>query len=446
MGFKRDFIWGVATASYQIEGAFNKDGKGLNIWDDFTHTEGKISDGSNGDVACDFYDKYEKDIELMAELGVNAFRFSISWSRIMPSGRGKVNRKGIDFYNKVIDLLLKKNIVPFITLYHWDMPSEIYKNGGFKSDEIVDCFCEYTKLVCDCFGDRVKNFITFNEPFSFISNGYVKGIHAPGEKVDVKTTLQIIHRMLLCHGNAVKIIRENVEGAKVSIATSSWAACPISEDAYDLAKKDYFSINRESPSECVSIYLDPIIFGDYPKEYYDYFGDILPFKDKNDLKIISQPIDSCCHNIYTGYKMDGNGIKTNAPTYYGAPLTSVGWEFMPESIYYGSKMLYERYGLPIVITENGMSMIDLVNKNGQVRDFPRIDYISEYLKELRRASEEGIEVDGYFMWSYCDNFEWAEGYNPRFGLVYIDYATQKRTPKESFYWYKGVIKDNGENL
>ncbi len=438
MEFKKDFIWGVATAAYQIEGACEEDGKGQSIWDVHAHTPGRITDGSNGDVACDFYHRYEEDIELMAKLGVKAYRFSISWARILPDGVGKINQKGIDFYNRVIDLLLKKGIEPYITLYHWDLPSAIYNNGGFKRDKIVEEFLEYTEVVCKSFGDRVKNFITFNEPSSFIIDGYVNGYQAPAEKVDTKTNLEITHRMLLCHGEAVKKIRKEVKGAKVGIATASWIACPKNDGAYEKAKEVYFSIKGG-----VTIYLDPIIKGDYPKDYYETFKDCLPQIKEGDMETINQPIDYCYHNIYTGYKVDENGNIKKAPTFDGATISDIGWQYMPESIYYGCKMLYERYGLPIIISESGVSMTDIVNADGQIRDYPRIDWISGYLKELRRASDDGVDIAGYFVWSFCDNFEWSEGYRFRFGLVHVDYQTLKRTPKASFYWYNQVIKSNG---
>jgi beta-glucosidase len=448
MGFIKDFTWGVATASYQIEGAWNVDGKEPSVWDEFAHTKGVIEDGQTGDVACDFYNRYEEDLLLMKKLSVNAYRFSVSPTRILKAD-GSVNEKGIEFYNKVINLCLKYKIEPYVTLYHWDLPVSIQKEGGFLNRELIVGFFEnYASVVAKYFGDRVKNFITFNEPFSFISNGHVYGRHAPGLKLDKKDTLNVIHNFLLSHGTIVKVLRERVRNAKIGISTSSWVACPVTEDLLDVevARKDYFSLNVESPSECVSIYCDPIYLGDYPKEYYQEFKDILPEIKRGDLELISQKTDFLGHNIYTGYKIGVNGKVDKFPNSLGNAVSDIGWEFMPESLYWGVKFLFERYNLPVFITENGVSMASVISKNGKVRDDARIDYMTPYLKELMRASDNGVDVRGYFYWSFCDNFEWACGYRARFGLVYIDYKTQQRIPKTSYNWYKKVIKTNGKSL
>ncbi len=446
--FKKDFVWGTATASYQIEGAWKEGGKLLSVWDEFSHNSGKIIDGQTGDIACDFYHRYEEDLLLMKKLGVNAYRFSISMPRIMRED-GSVNENGVDFYNKVINLCLSYKIQPYVTLYHWDLPSFIQNKGGFLDRELITTwFLKFSTVVCERFGDRVKNFITFNEPFSFISNGHVYGRHAPGLTLDRKDTLQVIHNMLLSHGVMVKTIREKVKGVKIGISTSSWVACPKTNSKIDeqIAKNEYFKIDEESPSESVSIYCDPIYLGDYPKEYYEKFKDILPEIKDGDLALISQKTDFLGHNIYTGYKIGESGKEEKLPNKIGNAVTDIGWEFMPESLYYGAKFLYERYKLPIFITENGVSMTDVVNFNGKVRDTARIDYVQAYLKALEKASDDGVDVGGYFYWSFCDNFEWACGYRVRFGLIYIDYETQKRIPKDSYYWYKKVVKSNGKCL
>ncbi|MBO7214714.1 MAG: beta-glucosidase, partial [Clostridia bacterium] len=435
MAFKKDFVWGTATASYQIEGGYNEDGKTLSVWDRFSHVPNAIIDGQNGDVACDFYHRYEQDLLLMKKLKVTAYRFSLSMTRII-NENGTVNEKGVEFYNKVINLCLSYNITPYVTLYHWDLPIHIQDKGGFLNRELIVSFFEnYAKIVATSFGDRVKRFITFNEPFSFISNGHVYGRHAPGLKLDKKDTLTVIHNMLVSHGVIVKVLRENVKGAIIGISTSSWVACPTTDCDEDiaLAKDCFFALDDNSPSENVSIYCDPIYLGDYPKEYYEKFKDILPEIKDGDLALISQPTDFIGHNIYTGYHVGKSGKNQLLPNKIGNAVTDIGWEFMPESLYYGAKFLYERYKLPIFITENGCSMTEVVNKKGKVRDTARIDYMQAYLGALKKACEDGVDVGGYFYWSFCDNFEWACGYRARFGLIYIDYETQKRTPKSSYY-------------
>ena len=448
MAFKKNFVWGTATASYQIEGAWNEDGKTPSVWDRFSHTDGKIMDGQTGDVACDHYHRYQEDLLLMKKLGVNAYRFSLSMTRILNED-GAINEKGIEFYNNVINLCLSYKITPYVTLYHWDLPVYIQEKGGFLNRDLITTFFEnYARVVASQFGDRVKHFITFNEPFSFISNGHVYGRHAPGLTLDKKDTLSVIHNMLVCHGVIVKTLREKVENAKIGISTSSWVACPItnSKEDYECAKTEYFAIDESSPSENVSIYCDPIYLGDYPKEYYEKFKDILPEIKDGDLKLISTPTDFIGHNIYTGYKIGVHGKVKNFPNKIGNAVTDIGWEFMPESVYYGVKFLYERYNLPVFITENGTSMTDVVNNCGKVRDTARIDYVSAYLSALKKATEDGVDLRGYFYWSFCDNFEWACGYRARFGLIYVDYETQKRIPKDSYYWYKKVVKSNGKKL
>ncbi|MBQ3235126.1 MAG: beta-glucosidase [Clostridia bacterium] len=448
MAFKKDFVWGTATASYQIEGAITEGGKTLSVWDRFAHEKGTIIDGQNGDVACDFYHRYEEDILLMKKLGVNAYRFSLSMTRLLNED-GSVNLNGVDFYNKVINLCISYKITPYVTLYHWDLPVYVQDKGGFLNRELITAFFDnYAKVVAEHFGDRVKTFITFNEPFSFISNGHVYARHAPGLKLGRADTLKVIHNMLLCHGVIVKVLREKVKGAKIGISTSSWIACPTSDGKEDIevARNTYFGLDDASPSENVSIYTDPIYLGDYPKEYYEKFKDILPEIKEGDMELISQKTDFLGHNIYTGYKVGASGKVETLPCKIGNAVTDIGWEFMPESIYWGVKFLYERYNLPVFITENGVSMTEVVNSSGKVRDTARIDYVSAYLSALKKATDDGVDVGGYFYWSFCDNFEWACGYRARFGLIHVDYETQKRTPKNSYYWFKKVVKSNGKRL
>jgi len=446
--FKKGFLWGVASASYQIEGAWCEDGKEPSIWDDFSH-EGKIKDGQAGDVACDSYHRYEEDIKLIKGLSVDVYRISVSMPRIIKSD-GSVNEAGLDYYNRVIDCCIKNGITPYLTLYHWDLPSYLQQKGGFLNREVItEAFKQYATVVGARFGDRVKNFITLNEPFSFISNGYAKSRHAPGLSLAKKDILTVMHNALLCHGVMVRALRDTVKDCRVGITTSSWVACPLDEnDQEDIecARRSYVDINEENPSETVVSYCDPIYLGDYPKEYYEAFADILPEIREGDMSIISQKTDFIGHNIYTGYKIGKDGRVQNFPNVQGACVSSNNWEFMPESIYWGIKFLYERYNLPIIITENGVAVCDLLNERREVRDEGRIDFVSAYLRAVKKASDEGARVDGYFYWSYSDNLEWAAGYRYRFGLVYIDYKTLKRIPKHSYYWYRRVVKSNGKAL
>ena len=448
MSFRKDFIWGVATAAYQIEGAFDEDGRGRSIWDEFTHTEGKIYDNSTGDIACDHYHRYKEDVRLMAELGIKAYRFSISWSRIFLDGTGAVNRRGIDFYNDLINELLRYGIEPYVTLYHWDLPYTLHLKGGWLSDDISDCFELYTTIVAESFGDRVKNFITFNEAPVFTGCGYSQGCHAPGYSLSDKELLRICHNVHKAHGKAVRALRKNVRDVKIGFTMATTTSVPMSDKDIETARNSYFSCGKGHFlfSEC--FWMDPIVFGKYPDELMKAYGDILPEISDEDMKLISAPIDFIGLNIYSGnlIKTGEKGLAERVHCPAGHPRTAIGWNVIPSSIYWRTKFYYDRYRLPIYITENGMSAHDCISLDGKVHDPNRIDFLNRYLLELRRAAEEGTDIRGYFQWSLIDNFEWAKGYSERFGLIYADYPTQKRIVKDSGYWYKTVIENNGENL
>lgn len=442
MSLKKDFLWGAATASYQIEGAWNEDGKGLNIWDEFSHQPGRVENNSTGDVACDHYHRYREDVKLMSELGLKAYRFSLSWSRILPEGTGKVNQAGIDFYNNLIDELLKYNITPFITIFHWDLPYALHLKGGWLNPEISTWFEEYTEVIAKAFGDRVKNFITLNEPSVFMGCGYWHGVHAPGIKYGLKDILQIGHNIHMAHGKAVKVLRSAVPDAKVGITLATQPMIPVTGADEKAAFDSYFDggLNGGSCMWSTCYWLDPIVLGSYPKELLEQAGDLFPSFTADDMALISQKIDFIGLNIYEA-KYQGQYTR---PT--GAPHTEIDWDVYPDALEWGIKLNYKRYNLPIYITENGLSTHDWVSLDGKVHDPNRIDFLNRYLRGLKRAAESGCEVNGYFHWSFMDNFEWAKGYNPRFGMVYVDYQTQKRTPKDSAYWYREVIESNGENL
>nr|UQW60627.1 beta-glucosidase [uncultured bacterium] len=438
----KDFIYGAATAAYQIEGAYREDGKGESIWDVFTHQKGNIKHGDTGDAACDHYHRYREDVALLAELGVDAYRFSLAWTRIIPDGTGEINPKGIDFYNRLIDELLAHGIEPYITLYHWDLPQRLYERGGFLNPDMPQWFYEYAKVVGRAFGDRVKHFITINEPQCILACLNGSG-QAPNLRCTVKDRLTATHTLLKAHGMAVKALRETVRDVKIGYAPCGFVHCPKddSEEEIEFARKAYFEIPENDPTECVSIFSDFVFFGDYPKEYYEKFHDVLPNIQPSDFALISQPIDFYCQNIYfgaTGKNVDGRFVQDEYRG--GFPRNTIGWNIYPDAMYWGARFLYERYKTPLYITENGMPNIDFVSLDGKVHDPQRIDFIERYLQALERAKADGADVRGYFYWSLLDNFEWAHGYDQRFGLVYVDYPTQKRIPKDSFYYYRQRIK------
>ncbi len=378
----------------------------------------------------------------MAELGVDAYRLSVSWPRILPLGDGEVNQAGIDFYNRLIDELLAHGIEPYITLFHWDLPQCLFERGGFLSPDMPLWFYNYAKVVGEAFGDRVKKFITINEPQSILAS-YNKSTHAPNLKYSVKEQLTVAHNLLKSHGMALKALREVVPGGAGGFAPAGEVACPtdLSSEAIELARRAYFSISRDNPASSVSLFSDPVFFGDYPSEYYEIFRDNLPDIDPEDFKLISQPIDFYCQNIYVGFTVKEINGEYKADEYPGGfPRNTLGWNIFPPAMYWGLKFLYERYKTPIYVTENGMPNIDLVSLDGKVHDPQRIDFIERYIRELERAKNEGVDVRGYFYWSFLDNYEWSFGYDPRFGLVYVDYNTCERIPKDSFYYYKNRIK------
>lgn len=452
MGFSKDFLWGVASAAYQIEGAADEDGKGQSIWDVFTHEGGHVREDDNGDVACDHYHRYKEDVALMAELGARTYRFSISWSRVIPKGIGEVNPKGIEFYNNLIDELLSKGIEPCIVLFHWDLPQALEEKGGWLNPESVDWFVYYTEVCAKAFGDRCKIFYTFNEPQCFIGEGYFHGSQAPQRHYTMKECMPILHYVMLAHGKAVIKLRELIPDVKVGYAPTSAGCVPITDDEKDVeaARQSFFKIDADWWMWNVPLFSDPVMLGRYPTEdpFVAENMKYLPDTWEEDLKIMNQPLDFYGQNLYYGHlwKMgdDGNPEWVKKPKGYDRSMNT--WPITPRVMYYAPKFLYERYKTPIVITENGMACHDLVSLDGKVHDPNRIDYTHRYLRELRRANDDGIEIAGYYHWSFTDNFEWCSGYSDRFGLVYVNFITQERTPKDSFYWYKGIIAENGENL
>jgi beta-glucosidase len=448
MSFSKDFVWGVAAASYQVEGAAYEDGKGLSVWDTFCRKPGAVWQGHSGEVACDHYHRYKEDVALMKSLNVPAYRLSISWPRVLPEGIGAVNPKGLEFYDRLIDELLAAGITPYITLFHWDFPYELYCRGGWLSPDSPQWFADYTRVIVDKLSDRVQYWMTHNEPEVFIGNGHQWGTHAPGDRLGFAQILQIIHHMLLSHGKATQVIRAHAKTSpQVGIVLAKSGVVPATNRPEDVeaTRLAQFAVAEQNCWRLGAWWSDPIFLGRYPADGLAAFSDILPRIGSDDLATIAQPLDFLGLNTYFAYRIAANQLGhpelVNHPA--GHPITLFQWPIVPEALYWIPKMFWERYHTPIIITENGMANSDWVALDGKVHDPQRIDYLHRYLLELRRAVQEGVDVRGYFEWSILDNFEWAEGYKQRFGLVYVDYATQQRIPKDSAYWYQNVMTSNG---
>ena len=438
--FPPDFVWGAATAAYQIEGAWAEDGKGENIWDRFSHTPGKVENGDTGDVACDHYHRWKDDIGLMKKIGIQAYRFSISWGRILPEGRGEVNPSGIDFYSRLVDGLLENQIEPFITLYHWDLPQVLQDRGGWPARSTAEAFVEYADLVSRNLGDRVKNWTTFNEPFVSALVGYLEGRHAPGHQ-DIDEMLATAHHILLAHGWSVPVIRANATKPEVGIVLNLNSVHPASRSAADRAAawRDDGIVNRW--------YLDPLEGRGYPKDIVEHFGRPMEFIQDGDLKTIAVPIDYLGVNYYTrgiARSKDLPEIENEPQTLFANPNpTEMGWEVYPQGLFEILGRIHFDYNFPkLYITENGAAYPDTLNEEGLVIDPLRIAYYQAHLKSVSQAIAMGVPVKGYFAWSFMDNFEWAHGYSKRFGLIYVDFESQERILKSSAEYYRDVIEAN----
>lgn len=447
MGFKNDFIWGAASAAYQVEGGAFEDEKGLSIWDTFSHEKGKIYENQNGDTACDQYHRLEDDLGVMSELGLRSYRFSVSWPRILPDGIGKINEKGIEFYDRLINGLLARGIKPCMTLYHWDLPYALHLKGGWLNNDSPKWFAEYAGLIKERFGDRVFDYITFNEPQVFVGCGYFEGVHAPGYKLAKAELLRVGHNVLKAHGMAVKALRNgNGEKCRIGITGASCPAIPVSDSEEDIkaAENCYYASDYDAFAFSDAYWFDPVFKGKYPDWVYAFREINKPVITDGDLELICQPLDFLGLNIYNGkYVSQKDSILGNPQ---GFARTLMGWPVTPEALYWGPRLMFERYGKPIMITENGMSCHDAVSLDGKVHDPDWVDYLHRYLREYRRAAEDGIQLDGYYVWSLTDNFEWGHGYNQRFGLTYVNYQTQERIIKDSGRFIHDVISANGENL
>lgn len=396
MGFREDFVWGAATSAYQIEGATNEDGKGKHIWDVFTKEDGRVYEGHSGDIACDHYHRFREDVAIMKEMGLKAYRFSIDWARVLPDGIGNVNEKGVEFYSKLIDELLGAGIEPYITLHHWELPYELYKKGGWMNRDIAEWFGEYAALISKRFSDRVTHFFTLNEPQCFVGLGYLTGEHAPGLKLPVRDTFIMAHNALRAHGRAIQMLRKYAkQNIEIGYAPTCSMTYPESNKPEDIeaARQSLFAIPEiENWTWNVSWWSDPVILGEYPPKEMERFEKYLPKITNEDMKLISEPIDVYAQNIYNArcIRMGQDGKPENVSKYEGFPRTAIGWPITPSSLYWGTKFLIERYNMPIYITENGISCHDVVSLDGKVHDPNRIDFLTRYLKELKKQQKKEL--------------------------------------------------------
>jgi beta-glucosidase len=441
-GFGKDFVWSVASASYQVEGATSEDGRGESIWDRYCSIPGNILNGENGNIACDHYHRYKQDIALMKEIGVNGYRFSISWPRIIPEGTGVINKKGIGFYEDLIDELIKNGIEPYVTLYHWDLPQALQDQGGWANPAIVDAFLEYAKIVMNRFNGKVKHWITLNEPYCVAFLGNYVGRQAPGI-TDFSTALRVAYFEYVAHGKVVSWFRENNISGEIGIALNLMGRLPYSDSQENIeaAKRADGYLNRW--------FIEPIMFGRYPQdmiEWYQQKGVVLPPFDEQEIALMNQQLDFIGLNYYNDFHVVED--KSAWPIDFSiknrpfVPVNSRQWPITEGGLFDMLMRMKNEYGVDrILITENGTSTIDTISVDGAVHDSERVDYLARHVAVMRKAIANGVNLIGYNVWSITDNFEWSFGYDSRFGLVYIDYATQKRILKDSGKWYRDLIKE-----
>ena len=432
--FPDDFLWGAATAAYQIEGAWNEDGKGESIWDRFCHTPDHIENDDTGDVACDHYHRWREDVALMQRLGLPAYRFSVSWPRVIPAGRGAVNPPGLDFYDRLVDALLVAGIQPFLTLYHWDLPQALQDRGGWGARDTCGYFADYADRLARRLGDRVRHWATFNEPWVVAFVGHQYGWHAPGLQ-DEALTLQVAHHLLVAHGLATQALRAADARLQVGIVLNTRPVEPATDLEQDRALADQYWQRNEG------WFLDPLLRAEYPPAAWEDYGDRRPAVQPGDMSLIAQPLDWLGVNYYSrGVAQEGQ-LLDPVP---GSEYTDMGWEIHAPALRRLLVRLKRDYPVPpLYITENGAAFPDQVSPDGRVHDPRRIAYLRDHLIQARLAIADGVDLRGYFVWSLLDNFEWAHGYAKRFGLIYVDYATQQRIVKDSGEWYARVIAHNG---
>jgi len=441
--FPDGFLWGTATAAYQVEGAVGEDGRGPSIWDSFSHRAGTTFQGATGDVADDHYHRYREDIRLMQDLGLRSYRFSIAWPRIFPAGTGAANPRGLDFYERLVDGLLAAGIAPFCTLYHWDLPQALQDRGGWQSRDTSHAFADYSAFVARRLSDRIRHFMTFNEFDSLIDEGYGEGVEAPGLKLAPAALNQARHHAVLAHGLGVQAIRASATaGTRVGLAEDIICCTPVI-DSPEHVRAAAIAMREENAQ-----YLNVILQGRYTERYLATQGAAAPRFTDRDLQVIAAPVDfvglNIYHPVYVRADASGSGY-ARVPEPDSAPHMASPWLYVgPEALYWGPKLAAEVWNLrDLYITENGASSADVPSAAGEVYDVDRVMYLRNYLAQLQRAVSEGVPVKGYFLWSLLDNFEWEDGYSRRFGIHYVDFATQRRTPKLSARFYREVVARNG---
>ncbi len=456
MPFPAQFLWGAATSSYQIEGSPTADGAGPSVYEPFCKRPGAVFSGHSGQIASQHYTRWREDVGIMRDLNLQAYRFSVAWGRVLPDGTGRVNEAGLGFYDRLVDALLEAKIQPWVTLFHWDLPLALNHRGGWFNRDIANWFADYAALVVDQLGDRVKHWMTINEPQVFIKFGYGDGIVAPGLKLGLDEQVVACHHALRAHGAGVQAIR----AASPSPCQVGWALVnrtfyPATDAAADVEAARRCTMGVLTPDLWNNTwYADPAFFGHYPEDGLKLFGPAAqPPIEPGDMAQIRQPLDFYGVNIYDGVPVRAKAPTPAAPADYetvpfpdGHPQTAFRWFITPPALRFGPRFVSERYKVPVYITENGLSNVDWVMSDGKVHDPQRTDYTRRYLIELEKAIADGADIRGYFHWSLLDNFEWAAGYRERFGLVHVDYATGTRTVKESAKWYRGVITSNGRAL
>jgi beta-glucosidase len=439
--FPRNFVWGVATAAAQIEGAAFEGGKGPSIWDTFSRQPGRVLNGDTLDVACDHYHRYKEDVALMAKLGVKNYRLSIAWPRIFPQGTGAVNQQGLDFYNRLLDTLLDRGITPWVTMFHWDLPQALEDAGGWRVRAVPEAFATYADTLVKAFRGRVKNWITLNEVLCFTKLGYGLGSKAPGAMEGEGVVNQTYHHALLAHGHGVRAVREHGgRGARVGLTDNPTVPVPVSATPADIKAAQAAFIDDNTRV------LEPVLKGRYATKYLRAAGAAAPKVQKGDLELISLPTDFLGLNLYTGYfvRAAKGGKYERLPFPASYPRADSPWLYhVPQAMYWAARHVVDLYGTrPLYVTENGAGYDDAPPVNGEVLDLHRLEYVRNCLRELHDAIEAGVPVKGYFLWSFMDNYEWEDGYQRRFGVVYNDFKTQKRTPKLSARWYTEVMRGN----
>jgi beta-glucosidase len=429
--FPPGFVWGVATSAYQIEGAAATDGRAPSVWDRFCGVPGAIADGSNGDVACDHYHRWAQDLDIVAALGVDAYRFSVAWPRVLPQGHGSVNEAGLDFYERLVDGLLARGIAPYLTLNHWDLPQALQDHGGWGARDTVQHFVDYARIVQRRLGDRVRSITTHNEPWVVAMLGHHMGVFAPGLK-DRALAMQVSHHLLLSHGLALRALRADGCRAELGLVLNLSPVHPASASAADQAQA------RLDDGLLARWYLDACFHGSYPADVLDHLGADAPQVQAGDMAAIAQPLDFLGVNYYTRSVVAADGTAFDASA-HGSEVTAMGWEVYPQGLTELLLRLGRDYPVPLVVAENGAAFDDVVQA-GRVDDAARTSYLQRHIAAVADALAQGAPVAGYFVWSLLDNFEWSSGYGKRFGIVHVDYASQQRTLKASAHWYRDFVQ------